>query len=169
MNSEHLCRVESVRARRRYACADRALTVLHEAKEAGEMAAACLRLKLPREHKGAKATFRYERDSILATACAQTGLPEHESHRYIRLPIVLTLHAGLPDKAGTTFDGLIESLMAQISAFLSVDTDNFVMQGKRITAPGSPGEKFEKGGGCLRKANSNNSRCCDLERFQHPI
>jgi hypothetical protein len=96
MNSEHLCRVESVRARRRYACADRALTVLHEAKEAGEMAAACLRLKLPREHKGAKATFRYERDSILATACAQTGLPEHESHRYIRLPIVLTLHAGLP-------------------------------------------------------------------------
>jgi hypothetical protein len=30
-----------------------------------------------------------------------------------------------------------------------VDTDAFVMQGDRITAPGLPEEKFEKIGGCL--------------------
>lgn len=62
----------------------------------------------------------------------------------------------MPDKVGTTFDGVIEGLMAQIRAFLSVDTDTSVMQGERITAPGSPGEKFAKDGGCLRKANFNN-------------
>jgi hypothetical protein len=72
---------------------------------------------------------------------------------------VLTLHAGLPrarcipDKARTTFDGVIEGLLALISAFPSVDTDTSVMQGERITVPRFAAEMFEKGGGCLRNCN----------------
>lgn len=60
----------------------------------------------------------------------------------------------IPDKAGTTTDGVIEGLLALISAFLPVDTDTFRMQGERITAPGFTKETFEKGGGCLRECNS---------------
>lgn len=72
-----------------------------------------------------------------------------------------TLHTNLPrarcipDQARTTFNGAIKSLLALISAFLSVETDTAVMQGERTTAPGLTGEIFEKGGGCSRKDNFN--------------
>lgn len=78
---------------------------------------------------------------------------------------MLTLHAGLPrarcipDKVGTTFDGVIEGLLALISAFISVDTDTFVMQGERITAPRFAAEMFEKGGGCSRNCNFDALHC----------
>lgn len=119
MNSEHLHRVESVRARRRYACADGALTVLHEAKEARDTAPAFLRLKHPREHKDAKATLRYEEILFLQRyahrqVCLSTKAKGTSDFRSC-LPCMRDCHERdcLPDKAGTTFDGVIESLMAQ--------------------------------------------------------
>lgn len=64
-----------------------------------------------------------------------------EFKRNVSFPIVLTLYAGLPqaryvpDEARIMFDSAVNRSLARISAFLAVDTDAFVMQGERTTAP----------------------------------